>query len=147
MRACRCGRLLLLVAFVWVMAAPAHAQAFYWWKCERSQRELGLTTDQSARIERVFEAALPQLRQTKAELDRQELELSRLIQINADEAQVLRQLDAVETTRGSLNKNRTLMLLHMRQVLTPDQRARLKAIQDQRQRDRAASPTGASPQC
>ena len=68
-------------------------------------------------------------------MDRQEAELSRLLGINADEATVLRQVDKVEVVRGSLNKSRTLMLLHMRQVLTPKQNVKFNAVFEQYRRD------------
>jgi Spy/CpxP family protein refolding chaperone len=83
----------------------------------------------------VYQSAVTSLRTKKAELDQQEAELSRLIAANADESTVTRQVDKVEAIRANLNKMRTLMLLHMRQVLNPDQRARLNKIHDQWEKD------------
>ena len=97
---------------------------------------MSLTTDQSSRIEAFFQSTLPTLRQGREDLDRQEAELSRLIQFGADEKQVTVQIDKVEMIRASLNKTRTLMLLHMRQVLTPDQRVKLNKLYEQREKDR-----------
>ena len=77
---------LLLLAF----ASPARAQSFGWWKDEQFQKDLGLTAEQCTRIDAVFQSTLPQLRQHKDELDKQEAELSTLIEANADEAQVIR---------------------------------------------------------
>ena len=65
---------------------------------------------------------------SKDELDAQEAELSRLIEAGADEALVIRQVDKVEAIRAELNKTRTLMLLHKRQVLTPEQRVKLNKL-------------------
>src|SRR4029078_9215474 len=90
---------LLVAAF----ATPAAAQGFPGWKDDRVVRGLGLSNDQSTRIDNVFRGIVPQLRQSKEELDRQEAELSRLIEINADEAQVVRQVDKVEALRANLN--------------------------------------------
>ncbi len=118
-----------------ILAVPAGAQSFAWWKSEPFQKEVGLSSDQCARIDSVFQAALPSLRQTKQELDKEEAELSRMIEANTDEASVMRQVDRVETTRASLNKARTAMLLHMRQVLTPEQRVRFKTAHDQWEKD------------
>jgi hypothetical protein len=55
---------------------------------------------------------------------------------------VLRQVDKVEVVRGSLNKSRTLMLLHMRQVLKPKQNVKFNAVFEQYRRDnpRPAAP-------
>jgi Spy/CpxP family protein refolding chaperone len=118
---------LLLLA----LAAPVGAQSsFAWWKSEEFQKDLGLTGDQCARIDSVFQATLPKLREGRAELDRDEADLSRLIEQNVDEAQITRQVDRVEATRARLNKMRTLMLFHMRQVLTPEQRTKFTPLHD-----------------
>jgi Spy/CpxP family protein refolding chaperone len=132
----------LLIALVGTLgAAQSQSQTgFPWWKDEKVVRDLALTADQSSRIDSVFRATYPQLRQSKEELDRQEGELSRLIEINADEALVSRQVDKVESVRAGLNKTRTLMLLHMRQVLTPKQNVKFKAVHEQWQRDHPRQP-------
>jgi Spy/CpxP family protein refolding chaperone len=122
------------------LAAPAGAQSFAWWKSEALKKEIGLTDDQAARIESIVQGTMPTLRQGKNDLDNQEAELSRLIEINADEAQVIVQIEKVEGIRAFLNKTRTLMLLKERQVLTPEQRVLFKAsyersMQERRRRD------------
>ena len=139
----------LAALFVMALVAPAVANTaqngqtgFPWWKDPKVVQELKLSPDQSTRIDNVFRAVFPQLRQTREELDRQEAELSRLLEINAEEAAVLRQVDKVEVVRASLNKARTLMLLHMRQVLMPKQNAKFNAVFEQYRRDnpRASGP-------
>jgi len=134
----RLGRLLFAIVFSLAAAGPAHAQSFGfpWWRDAQFQKELVLTADQSTRLDALFQANMPGLRQGRDELDRQESELSRMITIGADEKQVTKQIDRVETLRASLNKTRTLMLLHMRQVLTPDQRVKLNRLYEQREKDR-----------
>jgi Spy/CpxP family protein refolding chaperone len=112
---------------------------FSWWRDEPYQRHLGLTSDQVTRLEAIWQAALPELRKGRDDLDRQEAELSRLIEMNADETVVTHQVDKVEATRSRLNKARTLVLLHHRQILTPEQRVKLKAMRD-RDRERAGAP-------
>jgi Spy/CpxP family protein refolding chaperone len=107
-----------------------------WWQSERFQRELQLTADQISRIEDVFQAALPELRQQKKALDRLENDLSRLIDTSADEAAVMREADRVEAVRSELSKARTRMLLRIRRVLTADQRVRLAALHDEWERSR-----------
>ena len=86
------------------------------------------------------EAAMPKLRESKEELDKQEAKLSNLIAESADEARVLRQVDRVEAIRASLNKMRTLMLLHERQVLTPEQLVKFKAAYAQWEKDHPRPP-------
>jgi Spy/CpxP family protein refolding chaperone len=136
-------------AFGWALAGllllvlphPTVAQTgFTWWTDEKVIKDLALAPDQSSRIDAIFRATLAQLRQSKEELDRQESELSRLIEINSDETTVSRQVDKVESVRAGLNKTRTLMLLHMRQILTPKQNTKFKAVHEQWLRDHPRPP-------
>ena len=109
-------------------APPRHPAP--WWKSEEVVKELGLTPDQSARIDKIYQATRPELRQEYDELDRLEAKLSRLIEGDTtDEAMLARHIDRVETARANANKTRSFMLWRMRQVLTADQRIRLKALQ------------------
>jgi Spy/CpxP family protein refolding chaperone len=117
----------LLGLVVLLLPAPAAAQRFKWWHAEHVQRELGLTREQSARLEEIFQSYLPTLRKQKDALDAAEAEFNRLMakgDFNATQAQV----DVVETARAALNKSRALQLVHMRRVLTADQHAKLTAI-------------------
>jgi Spy/CpxP family protein refolding chaperone len=130
------------VALAVALAAPVRAQSFGfpWWRDAQFQHELTLTSDQTTRIESVFQSSIGALRAKKAELDQQEDDLSRLIGANADEAAVIRQVDKVESIRAQLNKMRTLMLFHMRQVLAPEQRQRLNKLHDQWEKDHHQPP-------
>ena len=129
------SRQLLLLAVMLSLSSVASAQPIAWWKTEPAVKELAITADQSSRIDAIFQESITQLRQEKDELDRLEGKLSHLIETNADETQVTKQIDRVETTRAALNKTRTLMLLHMRQLLTPEQRVKLNAMLDRRDRE------------
>ena len=118
---------------------------FAWWKTDQFKKELGLTTDQTARIDKIWETTRPELRQEWDELQKLEDKLSRLIQNDADEAVLARQIDRVETARANTNKTRSLMLVQMLKTLTPDQRMRFKALnerwqQDQQQRRSSPDP-------
>ena len=126
-------------------AAMAQRVGLPWWKDEKVVRELGLSSEQSARIDTIFRATIGQLRQSKEELDRQEAELSRLIMVNADEVVVGRQIDKVESVRASLNKARTMMLLHMVRKLTPEQRAKFTPVHEQWRRDHPPAPPDTRP--
>jgi Spy/CpxP family protein refolding chaperone len=134
----------LLVAFaVLALGSPAmpratQAQSFAWWKSP----ELGLSTEQRAQIEKIFEATRPELLQEWEELDRQEAKLSRQIENDADEAMIARQITRVEMARASANQTRSLMFVRMRKVLTPEQRDLLKALQERREANRRS---GAGP--
>jgi Spy/CpxP family protein refolding chaperone len=120
-------------------------QRFAWWRSEQYQKNLGLSADQVNRLEALFQNVLPDLRKGRDDLDRHEAELSRLIETGADEALVTRQLDKVEAIRSHLNKTRQLVLLHHRQVLTPEQRVKLAQAERERAGRPLGGPTGASP--
>ena len=100
-----------------------------WWQSERFKTELGLADQQTAALNRIFSESQPKLRAAKAELDRQEQVLSKLIgAVTVDEQKVLLRIDGVEAARSELSKIRTLMLIRMHQVLSPEQRQKLKAL-------------------
>jgi Spy/CpxP family protein refolding chaperone len=128
---------LLAVVFVVALAAPLHGQSFgfAWWRDAQFQRDLGLSADQSAKIDAVFQAAIAQLRPKKEELDKQEDLLSQQIAAGADEGLVTKQVDKVEAIRSQMNKMRTLMLLKERQILSPEQRAKLNKLHEQWERE------------
>lgn len=115
--------------------APALAQRGKWWQDERFQRELGLTAEQTARLEEVFQNTQPTLRQHMQALDRAEKEFDRLVE-SGDDASVMEHVEIVEAARAELNKTRTVMLLRMRRSLTADQWAKFTALADQRGRPR-----------
>lgn len=112
------------------------AQGFKWWTDESVQKRLALSADQSRRLEELFSQALPTLRSGRDRLEVAERDLSALIEGSLDDSLVVRQLERVEATRAEVNKARTLMLLHMRRVLSPDQRLRLDELHHERERER-----------
>lgn len=144
---------LLLAALLLTPAPPAMAQRpsnppaalsgppFAWWRTDPFKQELGLTGDQSARIDRIWETTRPELRQEWEELSRLEEKLSRMLQNDADETVLSRQIDRVETARANANKTRSLMLVQMLKVLTPEQRSRFASLQA-RWRDEAPRRDG-----
>jgi len=127
----------VLAVSLLAISAPARGQSFGfpWWRDPQFQRELTLTPEQSSKIDTVFSQTVPGLRQRKTELDAQEDILSKMIATNESEATVTRQVDKVEAIRAEMNKTRTLMLLHMRQVLSPEQRKKLSQMHEQWEKD------------
>ena len=59
------------------LALPAAGQG-KWWQSEEYKRELRLTTEQSKRLEEIFQAAVPTLKSLKKALDQAESEFERL---------------------------------------------------------------------
>jgi Spy/CpxP family protein refolding chaperone len=134
----RCTALVAcLVGAAVLCAPPAFAQGFKWWQSETFRRELGLTQEQSTKIEAVFQKTLPVLRQQKDALDKAEADFNQMVEAS-DDAQVMAQVSVVEAARSELNKSRTMMLLRMRRVLTPDQRVKFVMLQ-QKTRNRGRS--------
>ena len=124
-----------VVALLAFCAAPALAQRGKWWQDDRFRRELGLTAEQSTRLEEIFQKTQPTLRQRMQALDQAEKEFDRLVE-TGDDASVLEHVGIVESARAELNKTRTVMLLRMRRSLTADQWAKFTALADQRNRER-----------
>ena len=121
-----------------VCVAPALAQRGKWWQDERFRDELSLTTEQSTRLEEIFQKTQPTLRQRMRALDQAEDEFDQLVE-SGDDASVLEHVEIVEEARAELNKTRTVMLVRMRGSLTADQWAKFRALADGRDRQRATS--------
>jgi Spy/CpxP family protein refolding chaperone len=132
----RLGRTAVLTAALLILAAPAIAQGFKWWQSDLYKRELGLTAEQSRRLEDIFQAAAPNLRVQKKALDQAETEFERLVE-KGDDGAVMEQVGRVEIARAELNKSRTMMLLRMRRALTTDQWAKFTALHQAAERERA----------
>jgi Spy/CpxP family protein refolding chaperone len=112
-------------------------QPFKWWQSDRIKPEIGLTSDQSNRIEEIFQSMLPKLTSGKDDLDRLEKRVSAMIGDDAvSEAEVMKQVDRVEMARAELAKVRTLMFFRMHRVLTPEQRTKMTALREKWERER-----------
>jgi Spy/CpxP family protein refolding chaperone len=112
------------------------AQGSKWWQSDVFRRELGLTSEQSRRLEEIFQTALPKLRALKSSLDEAEAQLEKLIERGSDAA-VMEQVNTVEAARKDLNISRSTMLLKMRRVLTTDQWVKFTALHQAQERERA----------
>jgi Spy/CpxP family protein refolding chaperone len=143
---------MLLALSAATLSAGSQAQRSAWWKSEELRKELGLTEEQSAQLNRIWEATLPELRQDADELDRHEAKLSRLFESDVNEATLARQVDRVETARANLAKTRALMFVRMRSVLTPEQRKLMQSRFEREMRrsglpmPRRFPPDGSKPQ-
>jgi Spy/CpxP family protein refolding chaperone len=103
-----------------------------WWIDPQLRAELGITDQQSAAVDQVWQKTLPELRDGHERLDKLEKVLSQMVHDGADDPAVEAQIYKVEDTRADLNKVRTVMIYRMNKVLTPDQRAKVKAMNDAR---------------
>ncbi|MBA3949563.1 MAG: hypothetical protein H0X44_06395 [Acidobacteria bacterium] len=122
-------------------AKPASRDAqdrrFKWWKDAQVQKELGLITRQSDKVDRIWESTVPPIRAAHDEMEGLQAELSRLIRENtADEKVVALQIDRVEALRSQINKARSLMLYRMHRVLSKTQHDTLTALMDKWRKER-----------
>ena len=127
------------------IAAAGGQKPSKWWQSPVCKSRVGLSAAQTAEIERIFQSVRDELRAEKAELEKQEAALSRLLaESNDDEAVVVRTVDRVEAARSALAKTRTLMLYRMHRLLSPEQRARLDAYEREQAGVVDAQPPGQS---
>lgn len=106
-----------------------------WWIDPALRAELNVTDVQSAAVEQVWQNSAPKLREGRTQLEKQEDVLSQMIKSEAPETAVLAQIDKVEAMRAELSKARAVMIYRMNKVLTPEQREKVKAKMERRDRD------------
>ena len=132
-------RLAATFAIVLFCAGSVGAQAFKWWMSDEYKHELGLTADQSRKLEEVFQGALPTLRTQKKALDDAEKQFGQAMQ-RENYSFVMEKVEQLEGARAALNRTRTMMLVKMRQLLTTEQWIKLDAMHqaaEQRKADTA----------
>lgn len=130
-------------ALVWsvvltlVLPVLADAQGFMWWRLNEFKTDLSLTADQGGKLEAVYQGLLPRMTTAKQSLDTLEKQLSAVIaEGTASEHDVMKLVDLVEGARAELGKTRTLMIYRMHQILTPEQRVKMKALHDRWEQER-----------
>lgn len=107
-----------------------------WWVDGELRGELGITDQQSAAMEAVWQKSFAQRAELGDRLEKLDAVLQKMILEAADEAAVIAQLDRVEAARSDANKARVLMLYRMNRLLTQEQRMKLDAkVKAMRERD------------
>lgn len=111
-----------------------------WWHSDEVRAELGLTDEQSASLDDIYQKTLPKQRESMRRLNDEEKTLSALIaDMDVQEIDVTRQIDRVEAARSELSKSRILMVFRMYRVLSAAQRETLDAWREQEANDRRPS--------
>jgi Spy/CpxP family protein refolding chaperone len=133
------ARLAALCVFAALLLAvqPVAGQGLKWWADDEFKKELGLTVEQTRRLEEIFQKALPGLKVQKSALDVAEAQFEKLIERGGDAA--MEQINVVEAARFELNKSRQRMLVNMRNLLTSEQWAKFTALH-QAMETKAARP-------
>jgi len=136
---------LALAALVTITTLSAGQQGFKWWQSDHYKKELGLTAEQTRRMEEIFQKAMPQLKVQQSALDEAEAKFERLVERGEDGA-VMEQINVVEAARAGLNKGRALMLYGMRKAMTQDQWVKFTALHEAAMKQKQPAPPSPGPE-
>ena len=126
-----------------------------WWDDPQKAQQIGLSADQQKKMDDIFQQHRLKLIDLNASLQKQEAVMQPLMEAEQpDEGKILAQIDAIAQARAELEKANARMLLGIRQVMTPDQWTKLKALRQEkgfeygrgpRDRDGRRGPGGPPP--
>jgi Spy/CpxP family protein refolding chaperone len=117
-----------------------------WWIGPQG-KELGLSKDQSDKLEGIYQQVFPRVQAAMQDVDTAQKDLDRIIAGDrTTEVDVVRQLNLVQVARNEMSRQYVLMLFRMNRELTPDQRAKAKALRDRREQERREGRRGEPPQ-
>lgn len=98
-----------------------------WWKNPMVVQKVGLTAEQTKKMDDIFQQSRLQLIDLRADVQKQEVMLEPLLSASTlDSAKAMAQIDKVADARANLEKADAKMLLGIRGVLTPDQWTKLR---------------------
>jgi len=121
-----------LLAAATVRAQPAQAIEGKWWKRPVVARELQLSADQTAALEKIFARSKPKLIDLRADLEKKQFLLQQAMEDeNADRKDLEKKMEAAENSRAELQKARQRMLLDIRQVMKPEQWQKLLQLREE----------------
>jgi Spy/CpxP family protein refolding chaperone len=120
--------LLLLHASGLFAQGPAEGK---WWKRPRIARQLDLSADQVAQLEKIFARAKPKLIDLRAEFEKKQFDYDQSMQSDdVDRKELETKIEAREQARAALQKELALMELDMKKVLNPEQREKLVGMRE-----------------
>jgi Spy/CpxP family protein refolding chaperone len=101
-----------------------------WWDNKSVVQTIGLRSDQQKKMDVVFNANKPAILNSYKTLLKEQANLDALSKKpQVDQASMFAAIDAVSQARASLQKATTQMLLQVRQLMDPDQIAKLEKLQ------------------
>jgi hypothetical protein len=101
-----------------------------WWKNSDIVRKLSLSDEQVKNISRTYLEHKLKLIDLQADLEKQELRLQPLMDIDQpDDSKVGEQIDLITAARGRLEKENAMMMLAIRRWLSVDQWKTLKSLE------------------
>jgi Spy/CpxP family protein refolding chaperone len=100
-----------------------------WWQNSEISKQLQLSDSQIAQLDQIFYDHKVKLIDYGAEMEKQDLKLQTLLDADIpNQSQVEAQVDQVLTSRGSLEREYTMMNLDLRRVLSLEQWRQLRSI-------------------
>jgi Spy/CpxP family protein refolding chaperone len=107
-----------------------------WWSSDEGRAEFGLTEAQSRDLEAVFQQVLPEMRIHKADVDRYQQQLTKLLsEASAKESVVVKAIEQLEAAQSALSRTRTIMLYRMYRLLSPEQRTKVQAYYERKAKE------------
>lgn len=99
-----------------------------WWTRPEMAQKLGLTADQTKKMDDTFQQYRLKLIDLNAAVQKEEAIMEPLVAAEQpDEAKIVAQIDKVAVARAELEKANARMLLGIRRLLTPEQWNKLKS--------------------
>jgi Spy/CpxP family protein refolding chaperone len=99
-----------------------------WWTRPEAAQRLGLTADQTKKMDDIFQQHRLKLIDLNAVVQKEEAIMEPLVSADQpDEAKIVAQIDKVAQARAELEKANARMLLGIRRLLTPEQWNKLKS--------------------
>ncbi|MBI3657226.1 MAG: periplasmic heavy metal sensor [Acidobacteria bacterium] len=106
-----------------------------WWKLKgtRLANEIKLSESQAQQLDQIFNQHRKKLIDLKADLEKKEVDLEALLEADRlDEKAIVEQVNITESARSALAKSSALMMIKMRQVLTPEQWKKTRLLEEER---------------
>ncbi len=111
------------------MGKPGKMEMFRPELLEKLADKIGADTQTVTKIKDLVYNANKQVIDLKAEMERNQLEMRRLMDQEApDEKVIMQQIDKIGAVEIKLRKNRISLMLSVRKLLTPEQRTKLKEL-------------------
>jgi Spy/CpxP family protein refolding chaperone len=102
-----------------------------WWKRPRIAKQLDLSADQVAQLEKIFARTKPKLIDLRADFEKKQFDYDQSMQTDdVDRKELEAKIEAREQSRTALQKELALMELDMKKVLNPEQREKLVQMRE-----------------
>lgn len=111
-----------------LIGAPTPIESARWWYSARVTAALRLTSDQSRRIQEIYDSHRHERYAAVARCEKARAEAERAMAVGLPEEDLERALSAFAEAEADRRRVRTLMLYRMWRVLSPQQRARLESF-------------------